>query len=382
MEVFNETECLCAMNRVFGNNPLAGRALLERFGNARAVMEAPQEEVEEVIGGTCEMIGEKVLEESARELEMLAGEGKRFIGLNDDDYPSMLRECPDCPLGLYVHSGGPPATVFEMRPCIAIVGTRDISPYGREWCRRIVKDLADADIQPVIVSGLAYGADSIAHSCALEFGAGTIAVMATGLDKVYPWRNVPLAAQITDSPCGALVTDYPCGTAPVALNFVRRNRIIAGLCRATIVIESKSKGGSLLTAKYAADYDREVYALPGRADDLRSAGCNSLIATKMAELILDGQELAERLGLSSAARNRMPVRQRKMLFKDRLVRRYGENSPLIALGLTVLDKRGSGLEEIARTVGYSYSDTLQGVAVLQADGLVTLDLLQRCAPVF
>lgn len=382
MEDFNEKVCLCALNRVSGNSPLAGRELLEHYGSASAAVHAPHEEWEAIMGVPCEHISQQVLDESAAELEKLAAEGKRFIGMDDDDYPTLLRECPDCPLGLYVQSGGPLPGIFEMRPCVAVVGTRDISPYGRDWCRRIVRSLADADIPPVIVSGLAFGADAIAHMCALEYGTGTVGVMATGLDKIYPWRHVPLAGQIVDSPCGALVTDYPYGTSPVALNFIRRNRIIAGLSRATIVIESKSKGGSLLTAKYAADYDREVYALPGRADDLRSQGCNSLIATKMAELILDGEDLAERLGLMSSARGRMPLRQRKMLFKDKLVRRYGETSPLVPIGLAVLDNRGASLEEISRACSRSFTDTLQGIAVLQADGLVILDLLQRCSPAF
>jgi len=380
MEDFNEKVCLCALNRVSGNSPLSGRELIDHYGSASAAVNAPIEEWEALLGGPCEPISQKILDESAAELEKLATEGKRFIGMDEDDYPTLLRECPDCPLGLYVHSGAPLASIFEMRPCIAIVGTRDISPYGKEWCRRIVKSLADADIPPVIVSGLAFGADAIAHMSALEFGTGTVGVMATGLDKVYPWRHVPLAGQIVDSPCGALVTDYPCGTSPVALNFIRRNRIIAGLCRATIVIESKSKGGSLLTARYAVDYDREVYALPGRADDVRSEGCNSLIATKMAELIVDGDDLARKLGLTSSARGRMPLRERKMLFKDRLVRRYGETSPLISIGLAVMDNSGAGLEELARACCRSYTDTLQGIAVLQADGFVTMDLLQRCSP--
>lgn len=381
MEDFNERVCLCALNRVSGNSPISGRELLEHYGSASAAVQAPHREWEELLGVPCEHISQKILDESAAELEKLAAEGKRFIGMDEEDYPTLLRECPDCPLGLYVQSGGPLAGIFEMRPCIAVVGTRDISPYGKEWCRRIVKALADSDTPPVIVSGLAFGADAIAHMSALEFGIGTVGVMATGLDKIYPWRHVPLAGQIVDSPCGALVTDYPYGTSPVALNFVRRNRIIAGLCRATVVIESKSKGGSLLTAKYAVDYDREVYALPGRVDDVRSEGCNSLIATKMAELFVDGEDLVRRLGLSSSARpGRMSPQQRKMIFKDRLVRRYGETSSLVTLGLTVLDKRGAGIEDIARACCRSYTDTLQGLAVLQADGMVTMDLLQRCSP--
>ena len=156
MEDFNERVCLCALNRVSGNSPISGRELLEHYGSASAAVQAPHREWEELLGVPCEHISQKILDESAAELEKLAAEGKRFIGMDEEDYPTLLRECPDCPLGLYVQSGGPLAGIFEMRPCIAVVGTRDISPYGKEWCRRIVKALADSDTPPVIVSGLAF----------------------------------------------------------------------------------------------------------------------------------------------------------------------------------------------------------------------------------
>ena len=376
MTGFDEKVCLCALNRVFGNSPLDGKALLEHYGSAERVFGVSPDEIRALLGSKGEMadgIGIQLLEESAEELERLVGTGGRFIGYEDDDYPSMLRECPDCPLGLYVRSGGPLPGIFEMKPCIAVVGTRDISPYGREWCERLVRAMAAAKTPPVIVSGLAFGADAIAHSTALDCGMGTVGVMATGLDKIYPYAHKELSERILAHPCGALVTDYPCGTSPVALNFVRRNRIIAGLSRASIVIESKQKGGSLLTARYAVDYDRDVFALPGRIDDYRSVGCNSLINNGMASIISSPDELVEKLGLGG-----LKTRMREDL-AGVLARKYGEGSAPAIIGLLIKKNRGADYSALAGLSGMSWPEVCAAAALLEADGIITTDILQRCS---
>ena len=268
----------------------------------------------------------------------MAAGGFRFIGFGDGDYPALLAECEDPPLGLYYNASSTPTEVFEMRPCISVVGTRDLSPYGRDWCRKLVLAMGEASVPPCIVSGLAFGADGIAHRTALECGLTTVGVMATGIEKVYPWQHAELAGQMVRTPGCAVVTDYPSGSSPVALNFVRRNRIIAGLSRATVVVESRTKGGSLITAKYACDYNRDVFALPGRADDVRSAGCNSLIRQRMADIVTDPEDLVERLGLGKTAR------RRKAGLEALLGRKYGPDSPLVKLGLLVKGRPGVSLE--------------------------------------
>ena len=168
------------------------------------------------------------------------------------------------------------------------------------------------------------------------------------------------------------MTDYPTGSAPVALNFIRRNRIIAGLSRATVVIESKTKGGSLITAKYACDYNRDVYALPGRADDVRSAGCNSLIRQRMADIVTDPEDLVERLGLGKTAR------RRKAGLEALLGRKYGTDSPLIRLALTIKGHPGISLDEIVRETGWSWPEVQERAAILETDGFLETDLLRRC----
>lgn len=371
----DERTALCALNRALGYQPAAGHALIEAFGSAAEVFRQDRKVLDEVLGPLRETAGPitpSELDWAQGELERLRARGDRFIGFGEEDYPALLAECPDPPLGLYFRSESAPAAVFGMNPAVAVVGTRDLSPYGRTWCRQLVLALGEAAITPCIVSGLAFGADGVAHRTALSCGLPTVGVMATGIDRIYPWQHTDLAQEMARTPGCALVTDYPLGTSPVALNFIRRNRIIAGLSRATLVIESKTKGGSLVTAKYACDYNRDVYALPGRADDLRSAGCNSLIRQRMADIITTPEDLVERLGLGKS------VRRRKAGLESLLSRKYGPESPLVQLGTLVRGHPGISLEEIARTTGWSWPEVMERSARLEADGLLETDLLQRC----
>ena len=371
----DELTALCALNKALGYVPAAGHALLARFGSAASVFTRKCDAVREALGNYrdfADQLDGKLLEWAAQELGRIGGGGFRFIGYGDEDYPSLLAECEDPPLGLYFHASSPPTAVFGMRPCISVVGTRDLSPYGRDWCRRLVLAMGEASVPPCIVSGLAFGADGIAHRTALECGLTTVGVMATGIEKVYPWQHTELAGQMVRTPGCAVVTDYPSGSAPVALNFVRRNRIIAGLSRATVVIESKTKGGSLITAKYACDYNRDVFALPGRTDDVRSAGCNSLIRQRMADIVTDPEDLVERLGLGKTAR------RRKAGLEALLGRKYGGDSPLVRLGLFVKGHPGVPLEEIVRETGWTWPEVQERAAILETDGFLETDLLRRC----
>ena len=371
----DELTALCALNKALGYVPAAGHALLERFGAAAPVFGEKTAALREALGpyrDFADQLDGKLLDWAAGELDRMDRGGFRCIGYGEEDYPSLLAECEDPPLVLYYNASSPPAAVFEMRPCVAVVGTRDLSPYGRDWCRRLVLAMGEASVPPCIVSGLAFGADGTAHRTALECGLTTVGVMATGIEKVYPWQHAELAGQMVRTPGCAVVTDYPSGSSPVALNFIRRNRIIAGLSRATVVIESKTRGGSLITAKYACDYNRDVFALPGRADDVRSAGCNSLIRQRMADIVTDPEDLVERLGLGKTAR------RRKAGLETLLGRKYGAGSPLIRLALTVKGRPGISLEEIVRETGWSWPEVQERAAILETDGFLETDLLRRC----
>lgn len=379
MMEFDEQVALCALNKIFGYHPRLAMALMEKAGSARALFDA-------VIPGPDrashpELFARLVpstLEWAEGELTRIREQGFRFLGYPDPDYPAPLREIPDPPLGLYLNGSTPPTQIFEMHPMVGVVGTRDLSPYGRAWCRKLVEGLARAKVQPCIVSGMALGADGIAHQTALECGLTTIGVLPTGIDKIYPWQHERLAMQMVGAPGCGLVTDYPTGTAPVALNFLRRNRIIAALTRAVIVVESKSKGGSLMTARYAVEYGRDVYALPGRADDLRSAGCNSLIHENMAEIITTPEDLVARLGLGASARKTAPGSPN--VLADALQRQFGAGSAELDAGLAVQKNRGVTVEELSALLRQPFAATMTAVSTLEAAGFVRTDFLRRCSP--
>ena len=370
----DETVALCALNKIFGYTPILAHKLIASYGSASAVFNDQAPEIPDH-PELAEQITPSLLDWAYKELASVVACGGRFIAIGDDDYPSALLECEDAPLGLYIKGTSSPTDIFSLRPMVGIVGTRDVSPYGSICCKRIVAALADAPVKPCIVSGLAFGVDGIAHTTALEHGLTTIGVMATGIEKVYPWQHTDLARRMVESPGCALVTDYPLGTSPVALNFVRRNRIIAGLASSVIVVESRKKGGSLMTARYAGDYNRDVFAVPGRLDDVRSSGCNSLISAHMAEIVTSPEELVEILGLQPKHRLR---RDRRADFAKALEERYKGNSMRSAVGLCVFDNPGVGFAEIAGLTSLPYATVLECAGILEADGFITTDILQRC----
>lgn len=381
MENFEEKACLCALNRIFGFEPKTALALIGHFGSAKEIFRMSAEDLEAVTGPYFRHKGEICLraeEDAAEELLKLEQKGIRFCGWTEECYPPLLKECEDAPVGIYVRSKTPLKSLWSGKRYISIVGTRDISPYGREWCGKIVKSLADTAEKPVIVSGLALGTDIEAHRTALECGLPTIGVMATGPDSIYPWRHRETAEIMASAPGCALVTDYPPETAPLAIHFLRRNRIIAGLSGATILVESKIRGGGMTTCRLAFSYSRDVYALPGRVDDLRSQGCNILIRQKIAEPLTCIESLMEDLRLDVSKTGSEPVGQKlRRIFKDRTSDDCIERMSAI-LGLIRKD-RGATIEELARASGSDYSLTAQTVHLLEMEGLITIDLLQRCS---
>ena len=202
----------------------------------------------------------------------------------DQDYPPRLKHFEDSPLLLY-YKGSPN---WNAGRTVGIVGTRKPSPYGRSICQKLIHDLIPYKVQ--IISGLAYGVDALTHHTANQHGVENLAIMGTGIDQIYPSQNRSIAMQTMKN--GALITEYPIGTKPDRENFPRRNRIIAGLSDAIVVIQSAEKGGSLITAEYANDYFKDVFAFPGRISDEYSSGCNRLIKINKAHLMESAQDIA------------------------------------------------------------------------------------------
>ena len=381
MENFKEKSCLCAMNRIFGFEPKIGLELIAQLGSAASLFNLNDKELDLLLGHLPkyrDRITRAAVEAEERELEYLQSSGITFCGWTENCYPDLLKECEDPPVGLYVRSSTPLTELWAPRSRIAVVGTRDISPYGKEWCEKVVRSLAHTESSPVIVSGLALGTDITAHKTALDEGIPTIGVMATGPEEVYPFRHREFAKRLVSTPGCALISDYPPGTSPVALNFLRRNRIIAGLSEATLLIESKIKGGGMMTARLAYSYNRDVYALPGRVDDLRSQGCNELIRRKIAEPITSEKDLLESLGLTS--RRKVPASSLDLriesAYKDIL---SPERIRLVKCIIrTITNRRGITVDELPAATGADYRTVAELTGILEIDGLIYIDLLKRC----
>lgn len=250
------------------------RQVLDEYGSAT-----------EVIKQHPNLINHDAIRFAQKELEFIEKHHIQTFFYKDDNYPYRLAQCSDSPLLLYAKGN------MDVNPqhVVSIVGTRMPSERGKDWCRNFVKELATQISDLTIVSGLAYGIDVTAHKAALEFGIPTLIIPAHGLDRIYPSTHRNIAIRALDN--GGILTEYTTNTEPERFNFVARNRIIAGMADAVIVVESKKKGGSLITADMAVDYGRDVFALPGRIDDISSAGCNDLIKRNKAQLIESADEL-------------------------------------------------------------------------------------------
>ena len=382
MKHFEEKAYLCALNRIFGFKPKIALALISHFGSASEVFSLKDKEIDMVLGpysGYATSLRLASVETEAKELERLARDSISFIGWTENEYPELLKQCEDSPVGLYIRSRTPAHELFRPRKEIAIVGTRDISLYGKEWCEKTVQALSLCEERPRIISGLAFGTDICAHKAAIENNLETIAVMATGPDQIYPYRHKEFALRLCETPGCALITDYPPGTAPLAIHFLRRNRIIAGLSEALLLIESKIKGGGMATSRLAFSYDRDVYALPGRVDDIRSQGCNYLIKNKIADPIISTDELIKSLGLNSAGKKRPESLENSLantyagkIAEDRI-------SLMASLLLAIREERGITLEELCSRCGMDYGLVATLTGTLETDGFITIDLMQRCS---
>jgi DNA processing protein len=224
----------------------------------------------------------------------------------DDNYPRRLSHCDDCPVLIYRKG----QANYNATRVLGIVGTRRATSYGTENCFRFIEDFTSLAGEVLMVSGMALGIDIAAHKAAVKSGQPTIGVLAHGLDRIYPWEHQAFAAEMLEKG-GAFITEFPSGTEPDKPNFVKRNRIIAGLSDAVLVIESGPQGGALITADIANSYNRDVFALPGRNSDPMSKGCNQLIRNNQAALVENAADLVKYL---SWQENKKACTQRRLLF--------------------------------------------------------------------
>ncbi len=286
------------------------KALINNFETAAAVFSASKKDLESLEGiGTVRANSIKKFNDFKRAEEEVAFVEKYKITplfLTDKNYPQRLLNCYDSPSILYYKGNAD----LNSPKIIAIVGTRTHNEYGKTLCEKLIEELASEDV--IIISGLAFGIDSIAHKTSVKYNVKTIGVMAHGLDMVYPSQNSGLAKQMITN--GGLLTEFKSQTKPDRQNFPSRNRIVAGISDAIVVIESGIKGGSLITAELGNGYNKDVFAFPGRVNDTKSEGCNFLIKNNKAGLITSANDLIENMGWKKK-KNISPKKQRELFIE-------------------------------------------------------------------
>lgn len=311
----NEQEILytIALTRMTGFNSQQALQLYQELGGGQAVYEQ-RNDIGDVLPDATPRLVEALknwddaLKRAAVEMEFVTKHHIRALTLNDEDYPARLRDCPDAPVVLYYKGN----TDLNQRRIIDIVGTRRCTSYGQDLIRKFVSRLKELCPDVLIVSGLAYGIDICAHRQALSVGYDTVGVLAHGLDQIYPNHHRETAATMVSH--GGLLTEYMTQTEPFANNFRQRNRIVAGLSDATILVESAYKGGGLITCRIAQEYGREVFAFPGAVGMPYSEGCNRLIRNNTAALITSADDFVESMGWQPQQQKPEPVE--RQLFPD------------------------------------------------------------------
>lgn len=289
----DQLQHLIGLGLMEGVGPVLTKRLVAYCGSPREVFAQKTSQLAKVPGiGTilAKIITQSsaVLEKAAREIKFCEQHKIRILTYQDEAYPQRLKFCEDSPPVLFLQ-GNTPLNASRM---INIVGTREPSLYGKNFTEKLIEDLVYYDV--TIVSGMAYGIDITTHKTCLKYDIPTIGVMAHGMDMIYPAAHSNIANKMVKN--GAIMTEFLSGTGPDKENFPKRNRIVAGLCDATIVIETGLKGGSMITARLANDYSRDVFALPGSPDNEKARGCNFMIKTQRAALFENAEDIAQLMG--------------------------------------------------------------------------------------
>jgi len=294
-----------ATTQLYGFGSIRSKRLLHSVGNETDIFQLPFDELAFLSGFSIDMLKkmdrQRALQKAEAILALTAKHRISVLFYTDAAYPRRLKHCDDAPLVLYYKG----ECEFNNSRFVAVVGTRNASDYGRQLCKELIRSFSGNNI--TVVSGMAYGIDITIHQLCLQHDLPTIGVMAHGLDIIYPHVHRSIAHQMFNH--GGLVSEYPSDTPPDRENFPMRNRIVAGLCDATIVVETKRKGGSLITAELANDYNRDVFTYPGSVFDENMQGCNQLIANNKAHLIQSGDDFLCKMGWNSAVK--IPI-QRSM----------------------------------------------------------------------
>ncbi len=347
-----------ALTLLPGAGCIVARKLLSFCGPPEALFREPLHALSKIPGVPEKVLSslkesDALLNRAEKELAFINKFRVRTFFFEDDDYPLRLKQCADSPLLLYALGNAD----YNHRHIVSIVGTRSASDYGREMCSMLVAGLAQLGV--LLVSGLAYGIDTWAHKYALEHNQSTVAVLAHGLDRIYPSVNTQMAHKMLLN--GGLITEFMSGTKPDRENFPMRNRIIAGLADATIVVEAGNKGGALITADIANSYDRDVFAVPGRIGDSYSQGCNTLIKTNRAALVQKPEDIFYIMGWDLPGKPDEPVQ--KQLF--------AELDPEQQLLVNILENSGEcSIDYLCSTAGLTPGKAASALLQMELDNIV------------
>lgn len=292
-----------------GVGDIGGKKLVAYCGGPEAVFREKRRQLEKIPGigpqTIDNIVKQNVLSRAEEEIAFIDKRNIRPLFYLDKDYPKRLQHCADSPMLVYYKG----CANLNQQRIVGIVGTRNASDYGKHFCERIVEELIPDQV--IIVSGLAYGIDSCAHRASLKYGIQTVGVLAHGLDRIYPYSNKGMSEKMIEN--GGLLTEFMSQTNPDRENFPRRNRIVAGMIDALIVVESAKRGGALITAEIANSYSRDVFAVPGRIGDTYSEGCNYLIRINKAALLESAANIRYLMGWNQQSTS---VSAQTKLFKE------------------------------------------------------------------
>lgn len=345
--------------------PVIARALFSHCGSAISVFRERKTLLAKIPGVGPKRIqrafNTSVMDRAAKELAFVKKHKLQVLFYTDEKYPSRLNQCADAPCLMYYKGT---ANLNQGR-FVAIVGTRTSTSNGEEITKKLVEEMQGLDI--TMVSGLAYGIDICAHEAALQFGVPTIGVTAHGMDRIYPQMHRAVAGKMLTQ--GGILSEYPSNTPPDRENFPSRNRIVAGMCDAVVIVEASAKGGALITADLAQGYDREVFAFPGRVDDEFSRGCNAYIRDHKAALITGAQDLMWMMGWSDDKKKQSMQKQTQLFFD------FTEDEQRV---VDVLREKGEcGIDVISATTALPFSKLANTLLQLELKNVLKLHAGKR-----
>jgi len=355
--------CQIAITQLHGFGSIRSKRLLQSVDSEYDIFNLPFNELSFLSGFSIELLKkmnrQQALDKATKILESIKHYGVEYIFYTHHNYPRRLKQCDDAPLVLYKKGN----VDLNDSKFVAIVGTRNATDYGKQLCSELIRSFSESNI--TVVSGMAYGIDIAIHQLCLQYDIKTIGIMAHGLDIVYPSVHRSVAKKMLEN--GGLLSEYTPNTQPDRENFPMRNRIVAGLCDATIVVETKRKGGSLITAELANEYNRDVFAYPGSVFDENMQGCNELIANNKAHLIQNGNDFLNKMSWNTKTNN--PIQ--RSLFVDL--------TPQEQSIVEILEKTGAvNIDTLSVQLNLSASETNVLLFGLEMNGIITSMPGNRC----